>query len=82
VLSVEPKARFITLTDETLKIRDITKTEFNNCFIIQCIISAFSTKTFMKTPFVHLVFVVFIRVIKMPLAPLAIKLHVAGSKYT
>jgi hypothetical protein len=35
-LSVEPKARLVTLT-ETLVIRDITKTEFNNCFIIHCI---------------------------------------------
>jgi hypothetical protein len=32
VISVEPKARLITLT-ETLIIRDITKTEFNKYFI-------------------------------------------------
>ena len=33
MLSVEPKASLRTLT-ETLIIRDVTKTEFNNCFII------------------------------------------------
>ena len=33
MLSVEPMARLVTLT-ETLIIQDITKTEHNNCFII------------------------------------------------
>ena len=36
VFSAEPKVRLITLT-ETLIILHITKTEFNNCFIINSI---------------------------------------------
>ena len=42
MLSVDPKARLITVT-ETLVIQDITKTKFNNCFIIHCIFITLST---------------------------------------
>ena len=35
MLSAEPKARLITLT-ETMIIKDITKTKYNKCFIKHC----------------------------------------------
>ena len=41
VISRSRRLRLITLT-ETLIIRDITKTESNNCFIIQAILTSLS----------------------------------------